>query len=327
MKYFCLFLLSSMVIAQSSIPTESQFYPANIFKLDRKFLHHVIVVEKYTHKLHVYENNNGNPELVRTFKVATGKRRGNKSIRGDKKTPEGIYTLQNFLSGQSLVKKYGKEGLIYGAGSFPTNYPNILDRRSGKTGGGIWLHSTNNDKRVDKGLDSKGCVVATDFDIREIAKYIDVTNTAIIITEQMPFNSAATWNYQRSEILNIVQTWANSWKNKDFDKYIVNYSQTEFSHHRKGSFSKYKKYKKAVFARKDKPEITFENISILKIKDYALVQMQQNYESDIISDSGKKTLYLKRDSNYQWKIVAEIWSKLDKDNRLSFIPQQRYFKE
>jgi len=327
MKYFNLLLCCFFLSVQGVNAKTAKFLPANIFMLDSKFLHHVIIVEKITHKLHIYKNNNGIPKLVKTFKVATGKIRGNKFVRGDKKTPEGIYTLLNFISGKNLVKKYGKEGLIYGAGSFVTNYPNIIDRRKGKTGGGIWLHSTDDDKRIDKGLDSKGCVVATDEDIREIAKYIDVKNTAIVITEQLDFNSQNTWKEQKSEIINFVQLWANNWKNKEFDKYIVNYSTSEFRHYKRGNFKSYRDYKRAVFARKDKPEITFENISILRVSDYVVVQMQQNYESDIISDSGKKTLYLKRDDNYQWKIVAEIWSKLNSDNRLSFIPQQRYFAE
>ncbi len=48
------------------------------------------------------------------------------------------------------------------------NYPNPIDQRLKKTGGGIWLHSTNDETRIEKGLDSRGCVVAANNDLKEI---------------------------------------------------------------------------------------------------------------------------------------------------------------
>ncbi len=118
---------------------------------------------------------------------------------------------------------------------------------------------------------------------------------------------------------------ANAWKNKDFKTYIDQYSKSEFHNPNKGNWRQFRKYKRAIFSRTEKPRIDFRNMSILVHDDYAVVTMEQDYESKLIKDIGKKTLYLKKDSNYDWKIVAEQWSKIDEQNRLAFVPAMRFF--
>ena len=75
--------------------------------------------EKSTHTLHLFENQNGFPKLIKTFQIATGKIKGNKYNEGDHKTPEGIYQLGEFLSKEQLHSMYqAKDAKIYGAGAF-----------------------------------------------------------------------------------------------------------------------------------------------------------------------------------------------------------------
>jgi len=304
-----------------------EYLPEVIYQLDDRFAHHVLVVEKSTHKLFLYENSSEVPKLLKTYQVATGKITGNKTIQGDKKTPEGIYRFQQFHSGQNLVEKYGKAGLIYGAGAFTMNYPNTIDRRKDKTGGGIWLHSTDDDTRVSKGLDSKGCVVATDADLKDISQYIDLQNTPIIVTQNLTFLRKATWLDNKKDLTDTLVTWANAWKDKDFNTYINQYSKDRFLSNTKGNYFGYSRYKKAVFARKDTPSINFNNISILNFKTYAVITMVQNYNSSVIQDVGKKTLYLQRDDQYNWKIVSEEWERLPANTNLAFTPKMRFFTE
>jgi len=304
-----------------------EYLPSNIYQLDSKFAHHVILVEKSTHTLHLYENLGNQPKLIKTYKIATGKIKGNKQLQGDKKTPEGIYQFQNFHSNTELKIKYGDAANIYGAGAFTLNYPNDIDRRAGKTGGGIWLHSTDNDARVSKGLDSKGCVVAIDLDLKDISKYIDLQNTSVIIVQDVKFLHQDTWTKNKNEIQNMVSSWADAWKTKDFNAYISQYSKEEFKHNIRGNFYTYKNYKRAVFARKDQPQIEFSNISILNFDTYAVVSLEQDYKSAAIQDIGKKILYLKRNAQYEWKIVSEHWSKLPIEPTISFTPKMRFFQE
>ena len=316
-----------LVLASPFINGYSQdFLPSVIFQLDKKFNHHVLIVEKNTHTLYLYEyQENKFPVPIKTYQVATGKIIGDKEVQGDKKTPEGIYQFQNFFSSENLTGRYGKTGLIYGAGAFTLNYPNEFDRREGKTGGGIWLHSTDDDSRVNKGLDSRGCVVATDAHIKEISEYIELGNTSVIIVQDMNYLTTKAWKKKKKNILTTVDTWMKAWQEKDFESYIDTYSKVDFKS-RKGNYYQYYKYKRAVFARKDSPVIKFRNMSILHHQNYTQVTMEQDYTSPIINDIGKKTLFLQQDKNYQWKIVSETFQKLSPaEVDFNFKPAQRYF--
>jgi murein L,D-transpeptidase YafK len=319
-----LILLSAIWMIPTSFAQSDEYLPSAIFQMDSRFSHHVLLVEKSTHSLYLYENTNQLPKLVKKYQIATGKKKGDKLVQGDKKTPEGIYQFQRFHSNNELISKYGDQGLIYGAGAFTTNYPNIMDVRAKKTGGGIWLHSTDDDSRVSKGLDSRGCVVAVDADLKDISKYIDLKNTTMIIKHNLDFLRKDTWLKNKEDISNTIITWANAWKSKDFETYINQYSK-DFMDPRKGNFYKYRAYKRAVFARKDSPIISFRHISIMNHDEYAVVTMLQDYNSDVIQDVGKKVLYLVRDENYNWKITAEQWYKLEENSNIAFTPAPRFF--
>ena len=303
-----------------------EYLPSNILMMDDKFSHHVILVEKATHKLHLFENSITAPKLVKTYNSVTGKFKGNKFINGDHKTPEGIYTIYDFLSKEELLKRHGKYAEIYGSGAFPMNYPNFIDERAGKTGGGIWLHSTDDDNRISKGLDSRGCVVLQNADLKDISQYIELEHTPIVVVQDVTFLSKTTWDRNRNDINDAVSKWAKAWQNKDFATYIASYDPQRFHDRSKGNFNSYKTYKQAVFSRPDSPSIKLDFISIMANPEYAVVQLQQDYRSSIINDIGKKTLYLQKDANYDWKIVGELWTRSPQSN-VAFKPTMRFFKE
>ncbi len=326
MKNIKLITFLYLSILVKNVSSQDHFLPSNILMMDEKFGHHVILVEKATHKVHLYENKGSFPKLVKTFSTATGKFKGNKSNEGDHKTPEGIYTIYDFLSKEELFKRHGKYAEIYGSGAFPMDYPNFVDHREGKKGGGIWLHSTDNDSRISKGLDSRGCVVVQNLDLKEISQYIEINHTPIIVVQDVFYLTETTWNRNRKDLSDAVGKWAKAWQDKDFNGYINSYDQQRFYDRTKGSYASYKAYKSSVFSRPDKPEIKLDFISIMATESYAVVHLQQNYRSAIINDIGKKTLYLKKDSNYDWKIIGEVWSKTE-STHLAFTPSKRFFKE
>jgi murein L,D-transpeptidase YafK len=305
----------------------AQVYPQALLKLDNLFTHHVIVAEKATHRIHLYENDNGLPKLISTYKMATGRKAGNKLFQGDFKTPEGVYQLIDFIPHETLLKKYGKDGEIYGVGSFVMNYPNPIDRKEGKTGGGIWLHSTNDETRIEKGLDSRGCVVMANDHLIEISKYIEIDKTLMIVVDNLYFLDKTAWNKERKKISDLVNNWLTAWKEEDITQYLSYYHSKQFSDPNRGNFKNFSQYKKAVFKNPGKPSITIGDFSILSNGRYAVVTLDQKYVSNKINDLGKKTLYLMHDNFYNWKIVSEVWSKLQVDiDHVAFTPSLRFFK-
>ena len=75
------------------------------------------------------------------FPIVSGLNHGDKQIQGDQKTPEGIYFVTHQLPQERLRK-------VHGAYAFNLDYPNLLDLREKKTGGGIWIHGVEYEDRV-----------------------------------------------------------------------------------------------------------------------------------------------------------------------------------
>jgi len=315
-----------MAVAKPALSAE-QFLPIPLVHLDSLFSHHVLIAEKSTHKLHLYENSASIPRLVKTYTMATGKMAGNKSFQGDHRTPEGIYHFTSFIPHADLIKKYGKEGEKYGIGSFVMNYPNIIDRRNGKTGGGIWLHSTNDETRIEKGLDSRGCVVIANSQLKDISNYIELQNTKIIVVHNLKFLPKTAWDTERNSIISTIEKWSAAWRKEDFKNYITFYHDKKYQDNIRGDKKAFSRYKRAVFAAPGAPTIEVNNMTLLRNENYVVVTFKQNYKSARINDIGIKTLYLEKNEFYQWKIVSEQWRKAGPaERKVAFQPSMRFFK-
>ncbi|WP_417334865.1 L,D-transpeptidase family protein [Halobacteriovorax marinus] len=306
------------------------YLPAQLLMLDENFSHHVVLAEKSTHTLYLFKNENGNPQLVNKYPMATGKKAGDKLFQGDHRTPEGIYSFTDFLTHQDLLNRHGKQGQIYGVGAFVMNYPNPIDKRNGKTGGGIWLHSTNDETRIDKGLDSRGCVVATNSNLIELSKFIELNRTPMVVVQNITYLEKSTWLSQRGNLNDTLESWLTGWQTENKALYFKSYHPSEFFDKFKGDFSNFKKYKTAVFNNPGKPSIEIEDVSILRAKEYAVITFKQIYNSNTVSDVGRKSLYLKQDEFYNWKIVNETWTKSgikeEDEEKVAFQPSMRFFK-
>lgn len=321
-------MLFSLAAVQATAQENTKLYPAPLLALDGYYSHHILIAEKSTHLLHLYKNVEGKPELIKSYQVVTGKKTGDKGIEGDFRTPEGIYNFVDFMTNKELLQKTGAQGVIYGAGAFVTDYPNPVDKVAGKGGSGIWLHSTNDETRLDKGLDSKGCVVTANNDLIDVSKYLELNKTPIVIVQDLVYLNERTYETQRNEIRKSIDGWLDAWRNKNIAQYMNYYHPSEFKDV-KGNWAKYKAYKSAVFNNPGKPKIDLDNISILQSKNYAVVTFTQKYQSNTINDAGKKILYMKQDDSYNWKIVSENFNKagFEGNDKVAFEPSMRFFKD
>jgi len=136
-----------------------------------------IIVDKFSRKVIVYLGG----EVFKTYNAELGKNWvGDKKIRGDKATPEGMYRVIKMFKSDST--KYHKALLI--------NYPNEEDTasfiaavekgslpRSAKIGGMIEIHGNGG-----KGSDwTAGCVAVTDRDMDSIFKIVKVGTPVTIV--------------------------------------------------------------------------------------------------------------------------------------------------
>lgn len=337
--FICIFLLLATQIEARSEKTttadsisQTKMYPAPLLHLDSYFTHHILVAEKSTHTLYVFRNNDSYPELIKSYVMATGKKPGDKLREGDYRTPEGVFFFTEFLPHENLVRSFGQEGEIYGVGAFVMNYPNPVDVQRRKTGSGIWLHSTNDETRIDKGLDSRGCIVTANKHLINISKYIELERTMIVVVQDLHWISEPAWYSNRTALLTMIEDWRDSWEQEDMRRYRSHYSEDKFTDRIRGRLPEFMAHKRAVFSNPGKPTVNLSEISILVANDYAKVNFKQDYASRILQNIGRKTLYLKQDDFYRWQIVSENWTQrgidLDKDKSsapVAFEPSLRFF--
>lgn len=128
-----------------------------------------IVVLKSQRKLQVYNN----AHLLKTYKIALGENPvGHKHFEGDKKTPEGLY----FINDKNPFSDYHK--------NLGISYPNAADRayaaKNGKSpGGSVKIHGLKNGKgyigAAHRITDwTHGCIAITDAEVNEIYNHTPI---------------------------------------------------------------------------------------------------------------------------------------------------------
>ena len=153
----------------------------------------VLLVEKASQRLFVYQSHAGRLELLRTLPCTTGRADGDKRVEGDLKTPEGVYWFERYIPGRSLPP-------LYGAGALTMDYPNDFDRLDGKTGSGIWMHGVETDDRVHVSRDTRGCVALRNSDFDDLLPLISLGRTPIVVVESIQHLGGEELSRQAEEL-------------------------------------------------------------------------------------------------------------------------------
>ena len=143
------------------------FYPEN--KLPTDIQINKLVVYKSNGELLAYSNG----QLVKTYKISIGRQPfGKKEFKGDEKTPEGIYQINNKNAKSDYHKNLG------------ISYPNKADiknaKRLGKpTGGDIKIHGIKNKMgyigKFHRWFNwTQGCIAVTDEEIDELYNAVKI---------------------------------------------------------------------------------------------------------------------------------------------------------
>jgi murein L,D-transpeptidase YafK len=263
-----------------------------------------IVVDKESHRLYIYErrDDGGPPRLVRDYYVSTGRANGNKNLRGDLRTPEGVYFITSHIPSSALPDKYG-------SGAFPLNYPNELDRRLGKTGDGIWLHGTENAFYSRPPLDSEGCVVLPNIDLNQAAAFIRPGVTPLVITARVDWVDEGAWRRERQELLDALNLWVADWTSGDVERYLSHYAADFWSPGY--DLKRWQARKRAVAQGKTFQQVELSNLSLFAYpqaagdgRDLVVASFRQHYRSNNFNADLGKRLYLTREDG-RWRVLYE----------------------
>jgi murein L,D-transpeptidase YafK len=293
-----LFIPTYFAVAQTS---QSPFYLSEVLQIsnDPLLQSTILVADKNTRQLYVFDptKNILDPEK---YEIDIGKNDGNKTKRDDKKTPEGIYSLETRKTQPEIP--YDK----YGSMAFTTNYPNVFDKFENKTGDGIWLHSVPDTVPLNRG--SKGCVVLRNNNLKKVEQQIQLNKSFLIINNSITALSEQQYSEKKLRILDWVSKWKTTWQSQNLDQYIELYSD-QFSAPPKYNKKSWLQHKKNLKQRYQFVKIELGSAHIFNQKNQYVLKFIQNYESDGHKDRGVKSLYVV-DENGEFKILREEWNQI-----------------
>ena len=295
----------------SSLAGES-LVPRNLLRVGdgTYYSPYAIVVDKDKRLTSIWKNADGQLTKVKEYANDLGKALGDKLVEGDNKTPEGIYVFQEVLQkGQIPYEKYGVRALT-------TNYPNLFDKREGKTGHGIWLHAIPDTESLHRG--SEGCVVVRNQDILEISEWVKLEDTFFVVEDKAEYVDSKQLSEKRVEIEEFLRSWRRAWVDKDLINYMNAYADSFYS--AKKNKEQWQQHKARLNEVYKKIFVEFSDPVFVEVDGQIKVRMLQHYRSDTMDDYGEKTLYIEREAE-TLKIVAETFKKVDRDIAKTAIAQ------
>lgn len=263
----------------------------------------ILVVDSKASRLFVFQRQAGGWKRTGDHYVSIGLKGFDKQLEGDQRTPLGVYTPVRRISGNQLDPYYG-----YSA--WPLNYPNEWDIQQGRKGHGIWIHGTPKDTYSRPPRASNGCVVLGNEDLKSLEPLLAVGKTQVVVTDTVIWGTPAELESLRQSIASAVDTWRADWSANDMDKYLSHYSD-EF---RTGNVDlpTWERDKRRVAAGKEWVTITTKDLSIFLMpgnKNLALVDFDQDYQSNNLSNHMRKRQYWQREAD-GWKILYEGTPKI-----------------
>jgi len=293
-----LLILIALLIANFQAYADNML-PANIIT-GKNGNFKAVLVEKNTNTLYLLQMKNGKPNIINKFTVLTGKNGGDKKKSGDKKTPEGIYFVTGFLSPEKLGDMYGSYSKTYGTGAFPLNYPNIFDRVYDKTGGGIWIHGVENNR---KETSTKGCVAMQNNDLDYMKDYLK-RGIPVVITGNLIKVSPEEYEKENEAHREFLNKYLNAWTGLDYETYSSYYHE-KFKSRNGNRYKGYLASKKKLMKLYPYRRVITGNLTTFKENDKELVYaFDQFYCASNLISYGHKRLYFKKNDN-KFKIFAE----------------------
>jgi murein L,D-transpeptidase YafK len=267
---------------------------------------YAVLVDKSQQKVMVYRSNDLTAP-VRVFPCSTGENGGPKTRKNDRKTPEGIYFFIDYFLEKQLAP-------IYGAMALPISYPNLVDKREGRDGYGIWFHGTN---KPLKSNDTNGCIALENEDIIELASFIKLFETPVVISSQTETAAPDKIQEEKHVLTEVIENWRDSWQNKEIEKYMSFYHKRFTSGGK--NWHQWREYKSRLATKYSYINVEIDNLRLLTGNGVVMATFKQTYRASSLYSKGTKMLYLNKNSD-QWKIIGETF---ESDEVRSLSPEKQ----
>lgn len=287
-----------MVVLACSCETAwaERLYPVALMNWMVEGTFHALIVDKSRQELSIWRIKDGEPTMVESYRCSTGENEGDKWVRGDMRTPEGVYFFCSVIDGRTLPAKYG-------LWAFTTDYPNFVDRRRGKSGDGIWLHGR--DRPLASKPDSNGCIALENRDLLRVSRYVRLQSTPLIVVEKMIMAPRSVIVEQERAVRDFIERWRQAWETKKLDAYMSYYSPNFQSCWL--DYKAWQEKKRKLNSRYRRIRVKLGDVYLYRQNGLITSIFTQSYESDGYQCTGIKVLYLTHEGKYA--IYAEDYHK------------------
>jgi len=178
----------------------------------------VLIAETNTSTLHRYVVTQHGAKLDGESYISVGQNGVSKHKAWDRRTPLGIYFIIEQLDTSKLHDKYGPT-------AFPLDYPNVWDRRLGRSGDGIWIHGVEAGSERRAPLDTDGCIALPNDELLALADLLNPLVTPVIVTRDVKWISPQEVASIRERLHSVLDEWTHSYSSGDLHRYLALYSE------------------------------------------------------------------------------------------------------
>lgn len=284
--------------SEKAVPPEGA-QPSAVLMLAPLFKN-VIVVDLLRARLYVLENKNGAFSLLRHHYIGIGKNGYGKQVKGDQRTPVGVYHITGW-------KRDGELPELYGSGAFPLSYPNPWDVFKQRNGTGIWLHGVPHNVNSRPPRSSEGCVTMANSDLLALRPSVTLGLTPVILSDDVQWLTPEQSRNERESWLLRIESWRKHWSSRDTAAYLGDYSN-DFSTEGM-NFAAFSKHKYRVNAAKKFINLKLRDVNLFRYpgagEPLVLAEFTLDYESDNFKTTSRKQQFWRQEKDGAWKIFRE----------------------
>ena len=257
---------------------------------------HAIAVDASKSRLYLFENTATGMKLLADYYISVGKLGIEKATEGDFRTPLGVYFITSNLNPKSLKD-------FYGSGALPVNYPNQLDIKRGKTGGGIWLHGTPPNQFARAPLATDGCVVLANPDLERIISTVEIRTTPVVIAQSLKWVAPQSVRADSKPFEDALKAWHAAKSSGDMTR-VASWYSSDFTSNGK-TLAEWTPALRSEMDKLGGREVQLKDVSYLRWTDTTDTMVVTFGELVQGAKTGRiKRQYWSRQGN-QWKIFYE----------------------
>ena len=258
---------------------------------------HAVAIDASRSRLYLFENTGTGMKLLADYYISVGKQGIEKNVEGDLRTPVGVYFITSNLNPKSLKD-------FYGSGALPVNYPNPLDVKRGKTGGGIWLHGTPPSQYSRPPLATDGCVVLSNPDLERIISTVEIRTTPVVIAQNLKWVAPQSVKAESKTFEDALNGWHAAKSSGDF-KRVSSWYTADFTTNNGKTLAEWTPTLRAEMDKLAGRGIQLKDVSYLRWTDAADTMVVTFGELIQGTKTGRiKRQYWSRQGS-QWKIFYE----------------------